>query len=56
MLGGQEALSIDLLDQVPIYVAAESGRESAHAKLRAVRQKQSRAMGAPASQSVSVTD
>jgi hypothetical protein len=55
ILDGQEALSIDLLDQVTIDVAAESGRESAHAKLRAVRQKQSRAMGAPASQSVSVT-
>jgi voltage-gated potassium channel Kch len=56
ILDGQEALSIDLLDQVTIDVAAESGRESAHAKLRSVRQKQSRAMGAPASHSVSVTD
>jgi len=34
-------------------VAAESGRESTHAKLRAVRQKQSRAARAPAAESVS---
>jgi hypothetical protein len=53
ILDGQEALSIDLLDQVTIDVAAESGRESAHAKLRAVRQKQSRTTGSSVSQSVS---
>ncbi len=45
---GQEALTIDLLEQVDIDVAAQSAREPAHAKLRVARQKQSRAARAPA--------
>ena len=53
ILDGQEALTIDLLEQVTIDVAAESGRESTHAKLRAVRQKQSRSARAPTAESVS---
>jgi Bacterial TniB protein len=53
ILDGREALTIDVLEQVTIDVAAESGRESTHAKLRAVRQKQSRAARAPAAESVS---
>ncbi|MET0992696.1 MAG: TniB family NTP-binding protein [Mycobacterium sp.] len=48
ILNGQEALTIDLLEQVTIDVAAESGRESTHAKLRTVRQKQSGAARMPA--------
>lgn len=40
VLDGHEALTIDLLEQVTIDVAAESGRESTQAKLRAARKKQ----------------
>lgn len=40
VLDGQEALTIDLLEQVTIDVAAESGREVAHARLRTARKKQ----------------
>lgn len=48
ILDGQEALTIDLLEQVTIDVAAESGRESTHAKLRAIRERQNRAARTPA--------
>lgn len=42
VLDGCEALTIDVLDQVTIDVAAESSREHTHARLRNVRERQTR--------------